>query len=164
MNHFRKSFWSYLEVKKNVLYLMVFLSFFANFWMTKLKLLSGKPRQSVENYSNPNLVIGSFLEIGFEATLRWKTIFLNVWKWYFSLFWNFLSNEVESVFWESEAKRSKLFQSKFRHRNFLRKWFRRILELKNEFFAIWKGHFSVFCRFFSDEIETIFWESEARHS
>ena len=108
-NHFK----AILRSKRNVLYLMVFLSFFANFWVTKLKLLSGKPRQSVENYSNPNLVIGSFLENDFEATLRWKTIFLRVWKWYFSLFWIFLSNEVESVFWESEGKRSKLFESKF---------------------------------------------------
>ena len=43
-----------------------------------------------------------------------------------------MSNEVETLFWESEAKRSKLLKSKFDHRKLLRKWFRRYLELKNE--------------------------------
>ena len=42
--------------------------FFANFWVTKLKPFSGKARQSFQNYLNQDLVLGSFLENGFEDT------------------------------------------------------------------------------------------------
>ena len=34
-----------------------------------------------------------------------------------------LSDVVEIIFWESKAKRSKLFKSKFGHTKVLRKWF-----------------------------------------
>ena len=72
---------------------------------------------------------------GFEATLRskanvvnlvkcfWSNLELKVWKGHFSVFCKFLSDEVETIFWESEAKRSKLFKSKFGYRKLLRKWF-----------------------------------------
>ena len=43
--------------------------FFANFWVTKLKPFSGKVRLSVENCLSENLIVASFLENGFEATL-----------------------------------------------------------------------------------------------
>ena len=56
----------------------VFFSFFANFWLTKLKPFSGKVRQSVPNYLNQNLGIGSFLENGFEVTLSSKMNFLSI--------------------------------------------------------------------------------------
>ena len=39
--------------------------------MTKLKPYTGKARQSVQNCLNLNLVIGSILENGFEATLSY---------------------------------------------------------------------------------------------
>ena len=106
--------------------------FFANFWVTKLKPFSGKVRQSIQNYWNQNLIIGSFLENGFEATLSSKTNVVSVWKEHFSVFCKFLSDEVETIFWESEAKRSELFKSKFGHRKLLRKWFWSYLELKNQ--------------------------------
>ena len=106
--------------------------FFANFWVTKLKPFSGKVRQSIQNYWNQNLIIGSFLENGFEATLSSKTNVLSVWKEHFSVFCKFLSDEVETIFWEREAKRSKLFNSKFGYRKLLGKWFWSYLELKNE--------------------------------
>ena len=41
----------------------------------------------------------------------------------YSAVFKFLSDEIESIFWESKAKRSKLFKSKFGHRKLLRKWF-----------------------------------------
>ena len=104
----------------------------ANFWVTKLKPFSVKVSQSVQNYFNQNLVIGSFLENGFEATLTSKTNVVSVWKRHFSAFCQLLSDEVETIFWESEAERSKLFQSKFGHRKLLGKWFWSYLELKNE--------------------------------
>ena len=66
--------------------------FFASFWMTKLKPFSGKVRQSVQDCLNQNLVIGSLLEKGFEATLSSKTNVVSVWKEHFSVFCKFLSN------------------------------------------------------------------------
>ena len=51
---------------------------FPNFWVTKLKLFSGKVRQSVQSYLNQNLVIVSFLKNGFETTLSSKTNIVSV--------------------------------------------------------------------------------------
>ena len=50
----------------------VLFQFFLKFWLTKLKPFSWKLKQSVQSYLNQNLVIGSFLENGFEATLSSK--------------------------------------------------------------------------------------------
>ena len=60
------------------------------------------------------------------------TIFLSLWKTHFSFFCNFLSDKIETIFWESEEKRSKLFKSKFSQRKLLLKLFWSYLELKNE--------------------------------
>ena len=60
--------------------------FFANIWVTKMKLFSGKVRQSVEGYLNQNLVIGSFLENSFEDTVSSKAKVLSDWKGHFSGF------------------------------------------------------------------------------
>ena len=106
--------------------------FLVIFWVTKLKPFSRKVRQSFQNYLNQNLVIGSFLENGFQATLSSKTNVLSVWKKHFSIFCKFLSNEVETIFRETEPKRSKLFKSKFGRRKFLRKWFWSYLEVESE--------------------------------
>ena len=122
--------------------------FFANFWVTKLKPFSGKVRQSIQNYWNQNLIIGSFLENGFEATLSSKTNVLSVWKGNFSIFCKFLSDEINTIFWESEAKCSRLFKSKFGHRKFLGKWFWSYLELKNECFQRLKRAFFSFLQIF----------------
>ena len=138
--------------------------FFGNFWVTKLKPFSGKVKESVQNYLNRNFVIGNYLGNGFEATLSSKTNVLNVWKGHFSVFWKFLSDEVKTILWESEGKRSKLFKSKFCRRKLLRKWFRSYLELKNKCSERLKKAFSVFWKFLSDEVKTIFWESEGKRS
>ena len=122
--------------------------FFANFWVTKLKPFSGKVRQSFQNYLNQNLVIGSFLENGFEATLSSKTNVLSVWKEHFSVVCKFFSGEVETVFREREANCSNLFKSKFWHKYLLRKWFWSNLELKNEYCERLKRTFSSFLQIF----------------
>ena len=119
--------------------------FFANFWVTKLKPFSGKVRQS---YLNQNLVKGSFLENGSEAIMSWKTNVLSVWKVHFSVFCEFLSDEVETIFREMEAKSSNLFKSKFGYTHLLRKWFCSNLELKNERCERLKTAFSSFLRIF----------------
>ena len=129
----------------------------------KLKAFAGKVGQSVKIYRNQNLVIRTILENGFGAALSSKMNVLSVWKKHFLVFCKFLSDEVETIFRESEAKLSKLFKSKFGHRKFVRKWFWSYLELKNEYvLSVWKKHFLVFCKFLSDEGETIFTESEAK--
>ena len=139
---------------------MGIFQFFPNFWVTKLKPFSEEARQSVRNYLNQNLVIGRFLENGFEAILRSKTNVLTVWKRHFSVFWKFLSDEVKTILWESEGKRSKLFKSKFGHRKLLRKWFRSYLELKNKCSERLKRTFFSFLQILGDKVETFFWESE----
>ena len=56
----------------------VLFQFFPKFWVTKLKPFCGKVRQSVQTYLNQNLVIVSFLENGFEATLSSNTNIVSV--------------------------------------------------------------------------------------
>ena len=105
------------------------------------------------------MVTGSFLENYLEATSSSKTNVLSVGKGLFSVFCKFLSDEVETISWESEPNRSKLFGQ----RNLLIKWFWRYLDLKNGLCEHFKRFFfSVICKFLSDEVGTIFWESEAK--
>ena len=82
-----------------------------------------------DNKSLSYLVFGL---TGVNCTLSSKSKVLSVWKGHFPFFWKFLSDEVETIFWE--AKRSKLFKSKFGHRKLFRKWFWIYLELKNKCF------------------------------
>ena len=121
---------------------------FANFWVTNLKPFSGKVRQTVQNYLNQNLVIGTFLENGFGATLSSKTNILSVWKKDLQVFCKFFSDEVETLCWESEAKCRSWFKSKFGHKNLLRKCFLSNLELKNECCKHLKGAFLSFLQVF----------------
>ena len=111
---------------------LFFFFFFANISLKKLKPFVGKERQNIQSNLNQGLLKGSLLENSFEVILSSKTSVVIVWKEHFSVFCKFLSDEVETIFWESEAKCSKLFRSKFGHRKLLRKWFWSYLELKNE--------------------------------
>ena len=98
-----------------------------NFSVTKVKSLPGKVRESVKKYLNENLVEWSIIE-NVVHNLTSKVNVANVWKEHFSVFCWFLSDEFETLFWKSEGKHSKLFQSKFSHKKLLRKWFRSYLE------------------------------------
>ena len=140
------------------------LQFFASFWAKKLKPFSQKMRHSVQNYLIQNMVIGNFLKTGFEGTLGSKAKVLSLWKDHFSVFSKSLFDEFETIFWESEEKRSTLYKSKFRHRKLLRKMFWSYLELKNECSECLKRAFTVFCKVLSDKIKAIFWESEEKGS
>ena len=42
--------------------------------------------------------------------------------------------------------------------------FEATLRLKPNVLSFWKQHFSLFCKFSIDVVETIFWESEAKSS
>ena len=66
--------------------------FFPNFWVTKLKPVSGKMRQSVQNYFNQNLVIRSLLGNGFQGTLSSKMNIASTWKEPFSVFCKLLND------------------------------------------------------------------------
>ena len=123
-------------------------AFFSNFWVTKLKPFSWKLRKSVQSYLNQNLAKWSFLENGFRANLSSITNVLSLWKGHFSAFYKFLSDEVETNSWESEAKRSNLFKSKFGYMKLPRKWFWCNLEVKNKCCERLKKPFSSFSQIF----------------
>ena len=86
---------------------------------------------------------------------------VSVFKEHFYVFRKFFSDKIETIFWESEAKRSKRFKSKIGYRKFLGKSFGSYLQLKNECFECLKR---LFFKFLSDEVETISWESEPNRS
>ena len=92
-------------------------------------------RQINHNFLNSRLFIGSILGNGFEATLRSKPTVLSVFKGSFLVFFNFFSDKVELIFWESEVTHQKLVESKFGHRKLLRKWLSSFLELKNKYYG-----------------------------
>ena len=138
--------------------------FFANFSLKKLKPFFGKERQSIQSHLNQSLVIGRFLQNGFEAILSSKTSVVIVWKEHFSVFCKFLSDEVETIFWESEAKRSRLFKSRFGRRSFLENGLEGTLNWDTNVISVWKEHFLVFCKLLSDQVEIIFWEIETKRS
>ena len=136
--------------------------FFANFWVAKLKPFSGKVRQSIQNYLNQNLVIGSFSENGFAAILIPKTNAVRVWSGHVSVSCKFFSDQVETVDLEGEAKHSKLFKSKFSHKSFLENGFEATMSSETNVLGVLKEHFSDFCKFLP--FENVFWESEAKRS
>ena len=116
-------------------------------------------RQNVQKYLNQNLVIRSFLENGFEGTLSSKRNVLSVWKGHFLVFCKFLGDEIEML----SGKASQSFQEQFNQKSvigsFVENGFEATLRSKTNVLAIWKGKFSVFLQFLSEEVENIFWES-----
>ena len=80
-NFLENGFEATLRSKMNVLRISKGkFSVFCNFWVTKLKPLSGKARKNIKNCLNQNLVIGHFLENGSEASLSSRTNVVGVWK------------------------------------------------------------------------------------
>ena len=129
-----------------------------------MKPFAEKVRQSVENYLNQSLVIGNFLENCYEATFSSKANVLDLWKKHFSGFCKFLNDAIETIFWKSEAKHSKLFKSQFGYKKLPTKSFWSYLQLKSECSECLKRAFKVFCKFLRDQDETTFSESQAMPS
>ena len=99
------------------------------------------------------MVIGSILENDFKSPFRWKTNFINLGKWHFTnLFCNFLSEKVETIFWENKAKCQKPFKSIFSHMKLSTKWFWSYFEIKNEY----SEHLNLACFYF---LQTFEWRS-----
>ena len=101
-----------------------------------MKPFAEKVGESVKIYRNQNLVIRTFLETGFGATLSLKTNLLSIRKKHFLVFCKFLSDEVETIFTESEAKLSKLFKLKFGNRKLLENGFEATLSSKTNLLSI----------------------------
>ena len=138
--HFRKCFWSYLQklpmTENRVCH------FFAEFWLTKVKLLSGKVSQSNKNYLNPKLVKTSIFENGFHEIFMSETNVLRVWKWQFSFFWKLLRDKVETGKTRQNLKNYsnwKLFIA-----SILKIGFKATLRSKTDVVNVWKCHFTLF--------------------
>ena len=101
----------------------------------------------------------SYLELKNESS-KLKNNVLGVWKCHFSVFSKTLRDAIETIFWNSVAKRSELSKSKLGHRKLLGKWFWSYLELKKKCCERLKRSFFSFSTFLSDKVETIFWERE----
>ena len=145
----KQTFWVF---EKNI------FQFCASFWVTKLKQFDEKVRQSVRNYLTQNLGIRGFLENDFGASFSSKTNVQSISKSHFPVFCKFLSDEVEIIFWESETKRSGLFQSGFGQSKLLRKLLWSCRELKNECSEYLKGVFFRFLQIFEWQIWNHFLE------
>ena len=87
------------------------------------------------------MVIGSFLENGFEATLRPKTHVLSAWKRHFSLFCKFLSEKVETIFWEVRQDLQNNLNQNLAIGSFLENGFEATLSSKTNVVSVWKGQF-----------------------
>ena len=84
---FTKGFEVTLRSKTNVLSVWQRkFSGFCKFWVSKLKPSCGKVMQNIKNCLNQNLVIWTFLENGFDASLSSRTNIVGVWKWHFLVF------------------------------------------------------------------------------
>ena len=70
-------------------------------WQSWNHFLGKWVRQNVQHCWNQDLVIGSLLENGFGATLSSKKNALSIWKDYFSVFYEFFTDKVETIFGES---------------------------------------------------------------
>ena len=124
--------------------------------MTKLKPFSGKVRQNVQNFFNQNLVIGSFLENGFEATLTSKTSVVSAWKEHILFFFaNFSLKKLKPFVGKERQNIQSYLNQSLAIGSFLENSFEAILSSKTSVVIVWKEHFSVFCKFLSDEVETL---------
>ena len=137
-------------------------SVFASFWVMKSRPFSGRVRQSIQNCLNPYLVIGSFLENGLEVTLSSRTNVLSVWKDHFSVFCKVLSGKLKPFSGKARQSVQSYLNQNLVIRTFLENDFGASLSSKTNVVSVWKEHFSAFCMFLSDEVETVFWESEAK--
>ena len=105
---------------------------FANFWVTKLKLFSGKVRQSIEDYLNPKLVIGSISEICFEANLRSKRMSWAFGKSIFHFFEIFEWWSLKPFIGKARQSVKNILDPKVGHMKIFRKWFWSYLQLKTK--------------------------------
>ena len=111
---------------------IAFSTFFANFWVAKLnpfsekatqKLFSEKARQNLQDYFNLNWSQKAFQKMLLKLPWGKNRMFWTFENTIFHFFCKFLSDDVETIFLESEARSLTLFKFKFDHRKHFRKWF-----------------------------------------
>ena len=135
-------------------------SVFYKFLGSKVETVFSQSDKSVQYCSNQNSVVGSIFKNGFEATSSSTTNAMNVRECYFLVFCKFLSNEVGKV---GQTINNCLNQNSV-IKSFLENGFEVTLSSKTNVLRIWKRHFSVLCKFFSDKVENVTWESEGKRS
>ena len=125
----KRMFWAF---EKNI------LEIFAKFLSDEVQSISQKVRQSVQSYLKKNLVIGNFLENGFDTTLSWKTNVLSLWKKLFPVFSNFWVRKLKP-FSEKGKQSAKIYlNQKFEHKNLLKKcFFGATLSSKTKVVSVW---------------------------
>ena len=74
--------------------------FFGIVLVTNIKPFFGKVIQTFQDHLNQNLFIENVLENSCRATLNSKTNVLSIWRKHFSVFCEFLSDQIEPVFWK----------------------------------------------------------------
>ena len=136
------------------------LLLFCKFLCYKFEIIFWESEATRSKLSKSTFDHRYFLRKWFQSSLELNNQYCVGLKIAFLVFCKFLIDEVETIFWESETNRSKLFKWKFGHRKLLIKWFWSYLEIKTNVLSVLKEHFSVFCKFLIDEVEIVFWESE----
>ena len=134
-----------------------FFQLFANFWVTKLKLFSGKGWQSVQDCLSENLGIRIFLENGFGETLRAQKRIFWAFEEYFQLFVNFWVTKWKPCSGKVRQNVQNYLLKNLVIGSFFEKYFEATLSSKENVLSVWKGHFSVFCKYLS-EVEIVFRE------
>ena len=130
--------------------------FLANFWLTKLNRCFGKVRQRLENSLNQNLVIGRFLENGFEDTLNSKA---NVWSFentIFQFFVSFWVTKVKPFFGKVKGSVQNYLNQNLVLGNFFENGFEVTLRSKTNLLSVYKEHFSLFCYIWVTKLELFF--------
>ena len=113
-------------------------SFLPIFEWLSWNLFSGKSRQSLQDYLNSKLVIRSFLENGFEATLGSKTNVLSIWKGEFLVFYNFWVTKLKPCFGKVRQIIKNSLNQNLVIGNFLKNDFEASLSSKTNSVGIWK--------------------------
>ena len=123
---------------------VIFITFFINFWRTKLKSFSGKANQSLQNGSIWNFARGSVSGIGFEATFKSKTNVLSVWKGIFFSS-HFSVNKLKMFLGEARESIKNCVNQRSDIENILENDFETILRSKADaLLNLWKRQFSFF--------------------
>ena len=147
----RKWFWSFLELKNKYCGRLK-IAFFYHFWESEARC-SKLFKFKVGHRMHFRKWLWSYLELKTDCSECLKRGFFS--------FLQILSDEVETIFRETEARNQKLLKSKFGHRKLIRKLFCSSLELKNECSEPLKKTLLSFCEVLGDEVETTSWKSDA---
>ena len=111
--------------------------------MTKLKPFLEKTKQSVQSYLNQNFVIGCILVNNAEYIFSWNKKLVSLWKWHFTDFWNFWSDDVEIAF-PGKTNQNLVIGS------ILENGFEATFMSKSNILNLW-----ICCYFLSSKVETI---------